>query len=181
VLRHLILIAALALAWPAAAGAQSLAELAKKTKKEKDEKASSDTITSRDLRSARSGRGNVSPPRSSSAAAQDANDSGEDGAEGGDAEGGGEGEGEEEKTPEQLREEARAGWSQRLTEAEAEVSRLEGRVTELQQSLANPGVGTVEQRQQRAGELESTQAELAAARQNVTVLQREGRQNGYRR
>lgn len=179
-LRHLILIAALALVWPAAASAQSLAELAKKTKKEKDEKESSETITASELRRAgRSGRGNVSPPRSSTAAAREEGASGEDAAEGGEAEGG-EGQ-EEEKTPEQLREEARADWSQRLTEAEAEVSRLEGRVAELQQSLANPGVGSVEQRQKRVSDLETAQAELATARQNVTTLQTQGRRNGYRR
>lgn len=173
-LRHLTLIAALALVWPAAASAQSLAELAKKTKEEKDEKESSETITTRDLRRAgRSGRGNVSPPSSSTESTPATGD------EAGSSEGA-EGE-EEEKTPEQLREEARSDWSQRLTEAEAEVTRLEGRVAELQQSLTNPGVGTVEQRQRRAADLETAQAELAAARQNVTALQREGRQNGYRR
>jgi hypothetical protein len=171
-----MLIAVLALVWPAAGNTQSLAELAKKTEKKKGDKESSDTITTRDLRRAgASHRGNVSPPRSTtagkSAASEDAEGEGQAEAE----------EGGEEKSPAEQREEARANWSQRLTDAEAEVSRLEGRVAELEQSLTNPGLGTVEQRQQRVEQLATAKAELAAARQNVTTLQREGRQNGYRR
>jgi hypothetical protein len=168
------LIAVLALAWPAAASAQSLAELAKK--KDEKKKGKDDTITARDLRRAGSSRrGNVSPPRSASSRADsDTGESGEgEGAEGGEA--------EQEQSPAELREEARADWSQRLTDAEAEVSRLVGRVAELEQSLANPGVGSVEQRQQRVAQLDTARSDLATARQNVTALQREGRQNGYRR
>jgi hypothetical protein len=173
VLRHLLLIAALALAWPAAAKAQSLAELAK-TNKDKDQK--SETITAQELRSAgTSGRGNVSPPRSTPAASEDA-EGGE--GEGGEGEGG---EGEEELTPEQQREQARAAWSERLSAAEAAVPRIEARIAELQQSLANPGVGSVEQRTQRSEQLAAAEADLATARQNITALEREGRQNGYRR
>jgi len=173
VLRHLTLVAALALAWPAAAHAQSLAELAKKTeKKKKDDKG---TITSEDLRRAGASRhGNVSPPASATAGKAEAGAGAETKA-GGDAEAG------EEKTPDELREEARADWSKRLTDAEAEVARLEGQVAELEQSLANPGMGTVEERQRRVEQLATAQADLATARQSVTALGREGRQNGYRR
>ena len=90
------------------------------------------------------------------------------------------GEGEE-KSPDEQREEARADWSQRLTEAEAEVVRLEARVAEIEASLANPGVGSVEQRAKRIEELTTAKSELATARQQISGLKGEGRQNGYRR
>jgi len=174
VLRHLTLIAALAFVGPAAAHAQSLAELAKKNEKKKDEK--SKTITADELRRAgRTGHGNVSPPGPSNSASEDTK---KEGGEGEAAEGEA---GEAEKSPDEQREQARADWSKGLTDAEAEVKRLEGSVADLEQSLANPGVGTVEQRAKRVADLEKAKADLAAARQKVSALEREGRQRGYRR
>lgn len=176
-LRTAILLGVAALIGPVSAGAQGLAELARETEEKREEsKEASPTYTGSDLR--RGGTlstGVDSVPASRTSAGADQPEG-----EGGDGEGQGDGGEEPEKTRAELRAEAQTAWREKLTAAEAEVTRLQAEVSQLEQALAATTGMYNEQREGRAQRLEQARGELSAAQQSVSALRTEGRRNGYR-
>ncbi len=177
----------------AVASSQSLGEVAARTQREREAKAKAPKVfTEADLRGGRTGSvGSVSQPAAvpadgfpSAPPATDGSGAPIPGATSpatGASPVAGASPAPKVKTPDEERTEAVAAWRERLSKAQAEVSRLSTQAAAMQSTLgdstANPyGAG-------RAGMLAKqaeVQRQLAAAQQSVTDLEEEGRRAGMR-
>jgi ElaB/YqjD/DUF883 family membrane-anchored ribosome-binding protein len=172
-----------------AASAQSLGEVAARTQKEREGKAKpAKVLTESDLRGRPSSAGSVSQPGSGNPGAEPVA-SPSPGAEGKTADGktadgktaDGKTEATKPKTPEEERAEQVAAWREKLTKAQADVTRLSGEVSELQSTLANVSAAQYSPARSKAqSRLDAARGELAAAQASVESLQEEGRRAGMR-
>jgi hypothetical protein len=88
---------------------------------------------------------------------------------------------QKEKTDDELKAERERVWRDKLTQANAEITRLQSRADDLQRALNDLSqnlYGSTRARQ--ASELEQVQQALAASRKSLEDLQEEGRRSGYR-
>lgn len=159
----------------ALAGAQSLGEVAAKEKerreKERQKHGTAKVLTEDDLRGG--GKGTFS--NAGSTAASD----GEAAKEAPAAEGAKPA--AKEKSDDEVKAEQQAAWHKRLDDANAQVTALTARVTELQTAL-NDVSGDLYNagRTNTMNELAKARAELAAAQQSLSDLEEEGRRNRFR-
>lgn len=166
----------------ALASAQSLGELAAKEQQRQEKErqkrgGASKVFTENDLRG--SGRGTfsnagaTSPAPAPSPEASPAGGAAKDGKTAAEP--------AKEKSPEEIRAEQENDWRQRTQQARDEVTRLTAELDRLQVSLndlSGPAYGSG--RTALLNLFETTKTALAAARQQVTGLEEEGRRNSYR-
>jgi ElaB/YqjD/DUF883 family membrane-anchored ribosome-binding protein len=89
--------------------------------------------------------------------------------------------GEKPKTPEEERADQVAAWRERLTKAQADVSRLSGEVNSLQTSLSDSSAAQYSPARAKAqARLDAARGELAAAQASVESITEEGRRAGMR-
>ncbi len=152
--------------------AQSMAELAAREKERRSKaKNAGKAYTESDL-----GKGGTSAPATAAPAAADSKAvAAADAAKpAGDA-------AQKEKTDDELKAEREKAWRDKLTQANAEITRLQSRADDLQRALNDLSqnlYGSTRARQ--ASELEQVQKTLAASRKSLEDLQEEGRRSGYR-
>jgi ElaB/YqjD/DUF883 family membrane-anchored ribosome-binding protein len=165
--------------------AQSLGEVAARTQKEKEAKGKpAKVFTEADLRGRPATQGSVSQPGAGNPGAVPvAATSPAPGASpaAGAAAGGTPPAGEKPKTPEEERAEAVAAWRERLTKAQADVTRLSAEVSSLQSTLSDSSASQYSPARAKAqSRLDAARGELAAAQANVENITEEGRRAGMR-
>jgi len=88
---------------------------------------------------------------------------------------------QKEKTDDELKAEREKAWRDKLTQANAEITRLQSRADDLQRALNDLSQNLYgSTRATQASELEQVQKKLAASRKSLEDLQEEGRRNSYR-
>lgn len=159
---------------PAFSGAESLADIAAREKERRKGK-SGKVITENDLR--RAGSSVYIPPdttESGDASSTSTESASGEGAAPAKPAGGGEGAAATKpKSDDEIRDDAKKAWRERMDKASAEVTRLQSEVTTLEQNpniYLNPGA---------VSQLDKAKQALAAARQQVDTLEDERRRNGY--
>ena len=168
---------ALSFLLPVASSAQNLAEAAAK-EKERRKGLSGKTFTEEDLRRAGGARARESAPADAAAQTADATAPAKDSA----AKDGTAKEGTAKpKTDDEIRAEKETAWRQRLTQANADVTRLSAQAEELQR-----GANDISQnlygasRANQVAKLDETRKQLEAAQNAVNALEDEGRRSGFR-
>jgi hypothetical protein len=170
-MRHAIVFTVtLALVGPPLVHAESLGEVAAREREKKKGKPSGKVITESDL-GKRHGRGNYNNPDDHSAVPDETQPGAAAPAP---AVAGADASKEKPKSPEEIRADAQAEWRQRLDAANKRVSDLQALVTRLE---GRPNLYADAQAQ---ADLQQTKKELADAQKQITDLETERRQRGYR-
>jgi hypothetical protein len=163
-------VAAALLLSAAPSGAQSLSELAAKERERRAKAKAGKSYTESDL-------GKGAPQPAVEAAATDPKAAGAPAA----ADAAKADPAKKEKTEDELKAERETAWRDKVTKANAEVTRLQARADVLQTALNDLTQNLYgSTRQAQAAELELVQGQLAVARKGLEDLQEEGRRNGYR-
>ena len=163
---------ALSFLLPGVSSAQNLADAAAK-EKERRKGLSGKTFTEEDLRRAGGPRAREAAPADAAAPASDAAAPAKDSAA---KEGA-----SKPKTDDEVRADQEKAWRERLTKANADVTRLGAQADELQ-SGANDLTQNLygASRANQLAKLEETKKQLAAAQDAVSALEEEGRRSGFR-